>query len=397
MSIQVQVVYRNYIPLNSPYSSFWTNPPQGISFHIPKQKKFLGKLFFLYQRFGNSFLVNRTVQIAQHFLFREKPSKNLPDYYFYVGMQPATLPSRPFFIDIEHSYALMNFVKGNQEEAKKKIVALLSHPLCAGVVPISIAAANSLKKFLGQDYATIQKKVTVIYPALPLYAELYKDKIDHSIINKNQESNLFNIIFVGKDAYRKGLQAVLPAIDRLYHHLKHYHVRLYVVSDTPNELHNNYRNHPAIRFFPCKYSAYDVITKFFMPADLFLMPTLADTFGMVYLEALAAGTPVLLTKQFATPEIVENEVSGLFLEHPPLSLDTQDIPKERYGKDYLLQANVQEALVKEIVSKVDYLIKNPQRLKQYSKNATCEFLPGGKFSIQTRNRKLQEIFKSNSL
>ncbi|MBF0360818.1 MAG: glycosyltransferase family 4 protein [Oligoflexia bacterium] len=414
--IKVQVVYRNYIPLNSPYSSFWTHPPEGIEFIIPKPKKYLNMLFPIYQRFGNNFLVSRLVNVAQKIFFNEESNNNKKnndiDYYFYVGMLPSKIPDRPFFIDIEHSYALLNFVRTSSSSdlhslnlILKNVFNILKHPMCKGIVPISEAAAATLASYFGEEeYKQIKDKIKVIYPALPPYKEYYANEIDYSIISNDPK--FFNIIFIGKDSYRKGLQEVLPAIDILSK--KYSHLRLWVVTDvtalstlTTKDYVQDYANHPAIRFFPCKYSSKEIITKFFLPAQLFLMPTHADTFGMVYLEALSSGIPVLLTKQFATPEIVSDGVNGLFLDHPPLFLDRIDhsnrinslIPKERAGKDFILPEADHQQLIADIVKKIESLINNPQLLQSLAQNAPKEFEGKGKFSTMTRNIKLQELFQ----
>ena len=50
-------------------------------------------------------------------------------------------------------------------------------------------------------------------------------------------------------------------------------------------------------------------------ADLFVMPTRHEAFGMVYQEAAAAGIPAIATGIHAVPEIVQHERTGL-LVHP---------------------------------------------------------------------------------
>jgi alpha-maltose-1-phosphate synthase len=49
-------------------------------------------------------------------------------------------------------------------------------------------------------------------------------------------------------------------------------------------------------------------------ADLFVMPTRQDAFGMVYQEAAAAGVPVVATNVNAIPEIVMDQKTGLLVE-----------------------------------------------------------------------------------
>jgi len=53
---------------------------------------------------------------------------------------------------------------------------------------------------------------------------------------------------------------------------------------------------------------------FYNSIDWLVMATKAETFGMVTIEALACGTPVLGSNAGGTPEILENEKGGLLFE-----------------------------------------------------------------------------------
>ena len=48
-------------------------------------------------------------------------------------------------------------------------------------------------------------------------------------------------------------------------------------------------------------------------ADLFLLPSASESFGLAALEAMACGTPVVATRVGGLPEVVEDGVSGFLL------------------------------------------------------------------------------------
>ncbi len=54
--------------------------------------------------------------------------------------------------------------------------------------------------------------------------------------------------------------------------------------------------------------------KFFSDTDIFVFPTWSDSFGLVNLEAMAAGCPVISTKVGAIPEVVLDGVTGILVE-----------------------------------------------------------------------------------
>lgn len=63
---------------------------------------------------------------------------------------------------------------------------------------------------------------------------------------------------------------------------------------------------------------------FYVAADWIVMATKAETFGMVTLESLACGTPVLGSNAGGTPEILEHGKGGMLFE----SMDSDDLSKK---------------------------------------------------------------------
>lgn len=61
------------------------------------------------------------------------------------------------------------------------------------------------------------------------------------------------------------------------------------------------------------------VIKLIAAADIFVLPSLMESFGLVLLEAMAAGVPIVCTRAGGVPEIVENEINGLMV--PPADAD----------------------------------------------------------------------------
>jgi colanic acid/amylovoran biosynthesis glycosyltransferase len=57
----------------------------------------------------------------------------------------------------------------------------------------------------------------------------------------------------------------------------------------------------------------DELAALLAEADVFCLPTLADTVGVASMEAMAAGRPVVSTRLMGVPELIEDGVSGLLV------------------------------------------------------------------------------------
>jgi D-inositol-3-phosphate glycosyltransferase len=66
------------------------------------------------------------------------------------------------------------------------------------------------------------------------------------------------------------------------------------------------------------------IATFYSAVDWFVMATKAETFGMVTIESLACGTPVLGSNAGGTPELLEDETGGRLFE----SMNAEDLAKK---------------------------------------------------------------------
>lgn len=59
------------------------------------------------------------------------------------------------------------------------------------------------------------------------------------------------------------------------------------------------------------------VEKYYMAADIFAMPSSFDTFGLVVLEAMAAGLPVIISKSVGARDLVKQGLNGFILSEEP--------------------------------------------------------------------------------
>lgn len=386
-AINVQMRYRRYKPLHDLYHSFATAPPEGVSYRIPQPIPSLRHLYPLYRAVGDNVLVRGAISGAQDLLFNRGGDDLGIDLLHYVQLVPKRIPDRPYVVDFEHIAGLANFVKPGRG-FEERVSRFLNNPRCRRIIPITGAAEESFRRLFPDLYRDVEERTEVIYPALPDYHALLKGAVDHTCVGPPRDT--FKLLFVGNDVYRKGLHELLCAFRKLEE--KHRDMELYVISDAPRRLKGAYPSGRIHHFDPV-FSREDILRKFYMPCDLFVMPTHCDTFGMALLDSLACGTPVVTTGQFAAPEIITPEINGLLARSNRLLLDEISFPSRKDTMRHITE-EVEKLLVDELVEKIEHLYLKRDLLGTMGARAVRDFGSGGRFSIGVRNEKLAVVYRS---
>jgi N-acetyl-alpha-D-glucosaminyl L-malate synthase BshA len=115
----------------------------------------------------------------------------------------------------------------------------------------------------------------------------------------------------------KRIDAVLGVFDRIRQRVPS---RLLLVGDGP-ELPSAYRlaRELGVSRLVEAVGAQEEVTPLLSIADLFLLPSATESFGLAALEAMACGVPVVASDVGGLPEVIEHEVSGFL--YPPDALD----------------------------------------------------------------------------
>jgi glycosyltransferase involved in cell wall biosynthesis len=118
------------------------------------------------------------------------------------------------------------------------------------------------------------------------------------------------LLYVGRLAAEKNVALALCAFEAV--RLRLPRARMVVVGDGPlrRRLELDY---PQARFVGVQRG--EALARHYASADLFLFPSLSDTFGNVTLEALASGLPVVAFDTAAAAEYVDDCDNGLLV--PP--------------------------------------------------------------------------------
>lgn len=125
------------------------------------------------------------------------------------------------------------------------------------------------------------------------------------------------LLFVGMNFEVKGLDAIITALAKARIAQPEANIRLMVVG-RGNE--SKYRKQAqslgiaeAVTFAGTQV---DGLERYYRAADVFIMLSKFDTFGMVVLEAMAAGMPVIISPNVGAKDLVEEGANGFVLPAP---------------------------------------------------------------------------------
>lgn len=137
----------------------------------------------------------------------------------------------------------------------------------------------------------------------------------------------FLLIYVGRNSREKGLFDLRDAI------FPRKNVRLAIVGGGPahDELKEYYAGTPTV--FPGYLRGDDLINAY-RAADAFIFPSTTETFGLVALEAMACGLPVIAVKAGGIVDSVIDGENGLFYEQGKLEQIGPLVDKLHYDLPY---------------------------------------------------------------
>lgn len=158
------------------------------------------------------------------------------------------------------------------------------------------------------------EKVRVVYCGVDI-------QLDSQAVHRWYEfdGRNFRLLFVGSVIERKGLCYLLEALAML----SDSRIELDVVGDTQDEpgylieikkLIRDHRLDDQVKFHGHVTDS-EQLKQLYRKADIFVLPSLYETFGIVLLEAMSFGLPIVATTAGAIPELVKNGERGILV--PP--------------------------------------------------------------------------------
>lgn len=215
------------------------------------------------------------------------------------------------------------------------------------IIAVSEGVMNDFNKVY-----SLQNKARVISNLINIKKIIDKSKLKNIKKDKNLE-----IISVGRLHQMKGYDRFIDAISKLRDENLLKNVKFKIYGDGPE------RNNLSSKILDLNLSK--VVTLmgvvenpyiYMKNADLFVLSSIYEPFGLVIIEALTLGTPVLATENSATNKLIKNNVDGIIVEN-----STDGI---YLGLKEILLDNKKLDDLKENANKFDYSTENKKILEQ---------------------------------
>lgn len=158
-----------------------------------------------------------------------------------------------------------------------------------------IVASEFSKNTLIRDNIP-EKKIIKLHLACDL------SKIKNTI-NVSQNKKL-NVLYAGTVTQRKGVKYLLEAILKL----KGFNINLHIIGSVHGSGNALSRYVGSFTYQPLVYQNF--LFDSYSEHDVLVLPTLFDGFGLVIIEALAAGLPVITTANSIGPDVIVDDVNG---------------------------------------------------------------------------------------
>jgi alpha-maltose-1-phosphate synthase len=126
----------------------------------------------------------------------------------------------------------------------------------------------------------------------------------------NIGNSYFKILFVGRIEYLKGVHYLLEAIKKL--NLKDVYLSI-VGNSTPETEHllYNYKELNNIEFLGQKNK--EELVEIYNTHDVLILPSIQESFGLVILEAMSCGVPVIATENTGASDIISDGIDGFII------------------------------------------------------------------------------------
>ncbi|MCA9386959.1 glycosyltransferase family 4 protein [Candidatus Dojkabacteria bacterium] len=172
-----------------------------------------------------------------------------------------------------------------------------------------IAVSNFTKQVVTERYGIDPAKIEVAHNGVDLSEIDYDEVAKADILRASKDAGYSIVLFLGRLTYQKNPEMMLKAAKEI---LKYNPKTLFVYGGS-GDMEQHLMHMAASMGISDKVIFAGFVrgndkNKLFRIADVFIMPSISEPFGIVPLESLANHTPVIISKQSGISEVLRNSL-----------------------------------------------------------------------------------------
>jgi glycogen(starch) synthase len=189
----------------------------------------------------------------------------------------------------------------------------------AHVLPNTRATLQAVEKAYGLSLPT-DRYTIVPYGLVPAPEETIRP------YDTRRRDDELTVLFVGRLEKRKGIQDLFEAIPQVLQRIPR---AKFVIAGSDNSYWDGFLKRTGMdypTYFAQHYAAFaphvtfagsvsdDELQRLYAACDLFVAPSLYESFGLIYLEAMNYAKPVIGCRAGGIPEVIDHQSTGLVVE-----------------------------------------------------------------------------------
>ena len=313
------------------------------------------------------------------------------DIFFTYGC--LLLTNKPYCVYVENGVALYNYdtrIAANPL-ARLLVSWLIRQKNCVKVIFMSEAGQKSFfatVPYSPSTLAALEKKSLLLYPL-----------IEKKDIEPKRFTGTLKLLFAGT-FYIKGGVEIAHAFAKIRE--KYNHVELTIITSLHTIKKEDIewlQSIPGLTLLDATFGEKEM-NGMYASHDIFLLPTYRDGFGLVLVEAISWGMPIIGTDQYATTEVAIADYNAfVYPNHPMKDYNTKTFellgkyynPKDFYSDLFRLQYEGALKSVEEFLyQSIENFLTHPALLEKYSHHSLE--LYKRKFHQDLISQKIEAVF-----
>lgn len=206
---------------------------------------------------------------------------------------------------------IISTVHNQEQYLKNSIVRFIEKWIISPIDDTIIVVSEGVKRFLIKTGGIPEKKIKKVYYGInPADIKIDKERDIREELGIDKDAPLIGCI--GRLVEQKGHKYLIRAAKRvieIFPQAKFFIIGRGKLEKNLKKLAQNNSLNSGIIFAGFRTDIYSIIDKL----DLIVMPSLWEGLGLVLLEAMALGKPIVATDVGGIPEVVENKKTGILV------------------------------------------------------------------------------------